>query len=141
MSLIKIQDGITPDLRRRAQAAGDKRPLLAAMGQAVKALGIQAFTDPALRAATWAPRKKEPKDGHAILQKSTMLRKSIRVIEVTNDRVIIGSDRPYAAIHQLGGKHIPARPYLPFYASGQMTGLGKQRVERALGAALRVRGL
>lgn len=109
------------------------------MGQAVKSLGVQAFSDPAKRAQAWAARQDDKK--HALLQKSTLLRKSIRVVAVTNATVIIGSDRPYAAIHQLGGKFIPARPYLPFYASGQMTALGRQRVERALAAALRVRGL
>ena len=141
MALIQIRDGITPDLLRRARAAGDRRPLLAAMGQAVKSLGIQAFTDPAKRAQAWAPR--QDVKTHALLQKSTLLRKSIRVIAVSNDTVIIGSDRPYAATHQLGSTklNIPARPYLPFYASGQMTSLGRLRVERALAASLRTRGL
>lgn len=139
MALIKIRDGISPDLRARAKAAGDRRPLLAAMGQAVKSLGVQAFTDPAKRAQAWAPRK--DKLPHALLQKSTLLRKSVRVLGFTSETVTIGSDRPYAAIHQLGGEHIPARPYLPFYKSGQMTALGRQRTERALVAALRSRGL
>jgi phage gpG-like protein len=63
------------------------------------------------------------------------------VISTTNDLVIIGSDRPYAATQQFGRGGIPARPFLPFYKSGQMTALGRQRVERALAAALRSRGL
>jgi phage gpG-like protein len=139
MALIKIRDGISPDLARRAGAVSDKRPLLEAMGQAVKSLAVQAFTDPAKRAQAWAPRQDDAP--HALLQKKTILRKSIRVISVTGDSVTIGSDRPYAAIHQLGGDAIPARPYLPFYKSGQITALGRQRTERALVAALRVRGL
>ena len=139
MALIKIKDTLTPDLARRAGAAADKRPLLEAMGQAVKSLGIQAFTDPAKRAQAWAPRQDD--EPHALLQKKTLLRKSIRVLGVTNSQVTIGSDRPYAATHQLGRDAIPARPFLPFYQSGQMTPLGRQRTERALAAALRVRGL
>lgn len=139
MSLIQISDAITPDLQKRARAASDRRPHLKAMGQAVKALGIKAFTDASARAAAWVPRKDDKP--HALLQKKTLLRKSIRVVSVTNERVIIGSDRPYAAIHQLGGEHIPARPYLPFYKSGQMTPLGRQQVERALRSSLRTRGL
>lgn len=141
MTLIKISDSLTPDLRLRARAAADRRPLLEAMGQAVKSLGIQAFTDAGKRAQAWAPRQDDK--AHALLQKSTMLRKSIRVIAITNDTAIIGSDRPYAATHQLGSSKlgIPARPYLPFYQSGQMTPLGQQRTGRALAAALRVRGL
>lgn len=139
MSLIVIKDSISPDLRMRGQATSDKRSLLAAMGQAVKSLGIQAFTDAAKRPTQWMPRLDDKP--HALLQKSTMLRKSIRVTGLSNSVVTIGSDRPYAAIHQLGGKHIPARPYLPFYQDGRMTSLGRQRVDRALAAALRVRGL
>lgn len=139
MALIEIRNEISPDLHRRAAAAANKRPLLAAMGQAVKALGIQAFTDPGLRPAYWPPRQDTLP--HALLQKSTMLRKSIRVITISGDTVIMGSDRPYAARQQLGGGGIPARPYLPFYRTGQMTPLGRQRTDRALLAALRARGL
>jgi phage gpG-like protein len=138
MALILIRDQIAPDIRRRVAQAGDKNPLLMAMGQSVKALGIQAFTDPAKRASYWAPRKDDKP--HALLQKSTMLRKSIRVVAISGSRVIIGSDRPYAATHQLGRDGIPARPFLPFYKSGDLTALGRQRVERALRSALRSRG-
>lgn len=140
MALIKISDGITVSLQARALAVRDRAPLLEAMGQAVKSLAIQAFTSPEKRAQAWAPRQDDKP--HALLQKSTMLRKSIRVIDVTNDQVTIGSDRPYAAVHQLGSEKqgIPARPYLPFYKTGQMTAIGRQRVERALTAALKARG-
>lgn len=139
MSLVKIRDGISPDLRRRAAAASVTRPHLLAMGQAVKSLGVQAFTDGSKRAMAWAPRQDDKP--HRLLQLSTMLRKSLRVTRLTTREVGVGSDRPYAAIHQLGGDDMPARPYLPFYPNGQMTQLGKQRVERALAASLRVRGL
>lgn len=138
MAFVKITDTLTPDLRRRVAMCGDKRPLLEAMGQAVKSLSIQAFTDPAKRAAYWAPRKDQKT--HALLQLTTMLRKSIRVVGFTSDSVLVGSDRPYAATHQLGRDHIPARPFMPFYKSGQMTALGRQRVDRALVAAMRARG-
>jgi phage gpG-like protein len=139
VSLILIRDGISRDLQARAAAAADRRPLLAAMGEAVKSLASQAFTDPAKRPEAWAPRADtEP---HPLLQKSTLLRKSIRVISLSNSQVTIGSDRPYAAAQQFGTADIPARPYLPFHQSGQMTGLGRQQVERALKAALRSRGL
>lgn len=139
MSLIKIKDTISPDLARRARAAGDKAPHLRAMGQAVKALGIQAFSDASKRPQAWAPRKDAKP--HSLLQLTTSLRKSIRVISYSSKEVLIGSDKPYAAIHQLGGDDIPARPYLPFYQSGQLTGLGRERVERALRSSLRSRGL
>lgn len=148
MALIKIKDTLGPDLARRAGAVADKRPLLEAMGQAVKSLGIQAFTDPAKRAQAWAPRKDNHPhpllQGHAEAGGKTsppLLIKTIRVLSVTNSQVTIGSDLPYAATHQLGRDAIPARPFLPFYQSGQMTSLGIQRTDRALAAAVRVRGL
>lgn len=140
MSLIKIKDTISPDLLKRARAAGDTRPLLMAMGTAVKTVGQQAFTDASARAEQWAPRK-DPKKTHPLLMETGSLEGSLVVEVVNSDRVIVRSDRPYAAIHQLGGEHIPARPYLPFYKSGEITALGRRKVENALKAALRVRGL
>lgn len=139
MALVKVTDTLSPDLLRRAAAAADKRPHLAAMGQAVKALGIQAFSDPAKRAEAWVRRKDNK--SHALLQKTTLMRKSIRVLAITASTVTIGSDKPYAATHQLGRDAIPARPYLPFYRSGRMTALGRERTGNALRASLRTRGL
>jgi phage gpG-like protein len=64
----------------------------------------QAFTNAALRAAPWAAKK----DGSpATLYKRGALKRSIRIVEVTNTSVTWGSDRPYAAIHQLGGQTKP----------------------------------
>ncbi len=144
MSMRKIKDSITPDLKRKARSldsAGRTR-VLSAMGQAVVSTGKSAFTQPGLRAANWAPRK-DPEKKHNLLQLTTTLRKSIRVTSVTSTNVHLGSDRPYAAAHQLGSKkqNIPARPYLPFYKSGKMTKLGSVRVERALKAGLKPAGL
>lgn len=138
MAFFKITDTLLPDMRRRIALAGDKRPLLEAMGQAVKSLSVQAFTDSAKRPAYWAPRK--DKKTHALLQLSTMMRKSIRVTGFTSDSVLVGSDRPYAATHQLGRDGISARPFMPFYKSGQMTALGQQRTDRALRAVMAARG-
>lgn len=142
MSIRKIKDGISPDLKRKARSldGGGRTKLHQAMGQTVKAMGIQAFTQPGLRAANWAAR--EDDKPHALLQLSTTLRKSITAT-ATATNVVIGSDRPYAATHQLGSKklNIPARPYLPFYKSGKMTKLGTVRVERALQAGLKAAGL
>ena len=143
MALLPIKDTLSPDLARKLKAAGNRKPLLEAMGQAVKSLAIRAFTDEALRPSTWAPRKKEPKDGHRLLQDSTMLRKSIRVISASNSQVTIGSDRPYAAAHQLGyaKNNLPARPFLPFKPDGTLTPAGLTAVERALRAGLKSQGL
>lgn len=139
MALTKIRDTISPDLRRRAQAAADKRPHLTAMATAVVGLGKQAFSDASKRPQAWAPR--QDSKPHPLLMLSGTLETSLRQLSLSANQVTIGSDRPYAATHQLGRDAIPARPYLPFYKSGQMTALGRERVERALRASLRAGGL
>ena len=139
MSLIKIKDTLTPDLRKRAAAAADKRPLLLAMGTAVVGLGKDAFTDAQKRPAYWDPRKDDKP--HPLLLESGTLEASLRGDRIQGDTVFISSSTPYAATHQLGRDHIPARPFLPFHKSGEMTALGRTKVQSALTAALRVRGL
>lgn len=143
MKLIKLTDTLTPDMKRKLDAVTNRKPILERMGQTVKSLAQRAFTDSALRPSTWAPRKKEPKDGHAILQKSTLLRKSINVTAATNTQVTIGSDRPYAAAHQLGyaPNNLPARPFLPFHPDGSLTPRGAQNVTGVLKACLKPAGL
>lgn len=141
MSLVLIKDTLTPDLRKRAKAAADKKPLLRAMGTAALGLGKQAFTDTAARPSAWAPRKDQKKT-HPLLLESGTMETSLRM-QVEASQVILRSDRPYAATHQLGSDklNIPARPYLPFYKSGQITPMGAKKVQSALRAALRVQGL
>ncbi len=57
-------------------------------------------------------RLKKHKNGNMkILQDTGELRRSIQY-EATDDYVRIGSNLVYARIHQFGGKHIPARPFL-----------------------------
>ena len=142
MSIRKIRDGITPDLKRKARALNDagKKRALQAMGLATASLAMQAFTQPGARAAQWAPRKDDLP--HALLQKSTTLRKSL-VVRASATSAVISSDRPYAAVHQFGSqsKNIPARPFLPFDKGGRLTKLGTRRVENALKATLKSAGL
>jgi phage gpG-like protein len=98
----------------------------------------RAFNQPALRPAPW----KAKKDGSPATLKSreATLWRSIRVVKAEAKRVRIGSDRPYAAIHQLGGKSrpMPARPYFPFYASGQLTPGGAKLVGQVIETVLKL---
>ena len=139
MPLLKLYDSLSPDLARRLKAAKNPQPILARMGQTIKSLAQRAFTDGALRPATWAARKVEPKDGHLLLQESTMLRKSIDVTSCTASQVTIGSDRPYAAAHQLGNPagNLPARPFFPFLPNGQLTPPAAKNVESIIRGALK----
>jgi phage gpG-like protein len=89
--LIKIKDTLTPDLRKRARAAANKRPLLQAMGTAIQSLGQQAFTDAAKRPAAWAPRK-DPKNTLPLLMGDPpVLERSLRT-KVEASRVVLWSD-------------------------------------------------
>lgn len=155
-------DTITPALRLVLAAASDKKPYLEVLGMAVVSVSKRSFTDASLRAATWANKK----DGSAsTLQASTSLRRSVRVTGLTAEEVTVGSDRAYAAIHQLGGttrahvikarkakalafggmfrrsvKHpgskIPARPYIPVSTSG-LTATASMEAGEAITAKLR----
>jgi len=117
MPLKITKDQITPDLRKKLAGIRDRRPVLEAMGIELVSLTKRAFNDAALRAAPWPPKK----DGSpATLKRKGTLWQSIRITSVTPDAVTVGSDRPYAAVHQLGsskskgrGSGIPARPFFP----------------------------
>lgn len=142
-----VRNTLTPDLHVLYRNASNKPALHAAIGQGLVSLGKRAFNDSSLRPATW----KAKSDGTpSRLRDTGTLAKSPRVTEVSARGVTVGSDRKYAAIHQLGGKtpahvirpknkqalktpfglfkkvnhpgsKIPARPYLPFYSNGRPT--------------------
>ncbi len=144
---IAFRDTISPTLKRAAAGIKDKRPILEAMGAQLTSLTIRAFNDPSLRPAPWPAKS----DGSpATLRKNQVLVHSIRIVKLTNSSVTVGTDRVYAAIHQLGGtikpKHgkalrfslggaevfaksvsIPARPFFPF-TEGRMTDLARERL-------------
>ena len=95
-------DTITPSLARLARNldAGGRRAVQEAMGQQVVSLTVRAFRDASLRAASWPPKR----DGSpATLYRKGPLQQSIRITSVDEWAARVGSDRPYAAIHQLGG--------------------------------------
>ena len=134
MDMSVEKDMVTPDLTARIKAAKNRRAVLRAMGMAVVNLTKQAFHDPSVRPAPWPDRKSDT--GKKLLVKSSLLLRSIRVVESTNDAVTVGSDRPYAAIHQLGGlkKPIPPRPFFPILgtpSSPELTERAREAVERA----------
>jgi|GEM_PF-389451 len=77
--------------------------------------------------APWAPlkrprsRKGKPKGKDKILRDKGILYASVaaangsgHVEELTNTTLAMGTVIEYAGVHQRGGKHIPARPFLGF---------------------------
>ena len=126
-----VSDTVTPDLKARLARVQNPEPALRRMGEKLVEWAQKAFTVPSKRPAVWpelSPRtlakKKKEKHGSKPLIASGTLAKSPRVVSVTRNEVVIGSDREtkkgsgisLAAIHQLGAprRHIPARPFFPF---------------------------
>lgn len=105
----KIRDTLSPDLRRLYRNVRDKRGIHQAMGLAVVSIAKRSFNDPSLRPKPW-PAKKDGSPSR--LRDTGTLAKSIRVTQVSDRGVTVGSDRPYAAAHQLGLK-TPAHTIRP----------------------------
>lgn len=98
--LTKLRDTIAPDLVERYRAAKDKGRLHHAMALGIVGLTKRAFNNPGLRPAAW-PVLASGKP--ARLRDTGTLAKSIRVISSGPAGALVGTDRKYAAIHQLGG--------------------------------------
>lgn len=161
-NLSLISDQLSPDFQRRLAAVTDRRKIHNAIGLTLVSLTKRAFNQPDLRAAVWPAKHDGSK---ATLRKSGTLAKSIRVLTSSSSFVAIGTDRKYAAIHQLGGttkphvirpkngkalktpfgifakvnhpgSKVPARPYFPFYKTGQPTPRAMRDIINTIDAAI-----
>jgi len=124
--------------------AAAKRNALKAIGAEVASSATQAFRSAALRPSPWAPRKptyivtvnrktgkkKRKLDDHPLLIKSGALRQSIGWKLEGNDAVVIGTDKKYGVYHQTGTKHMPARPFFPVDAKGELTPRMMRKIHR-----------
>ncbi len=134
------QDSISPDLARKISALKDPKPVLEAMGQQLVSHTTRSFNNPSLRIKSWANKK----DGApSNLKKEGALAQSIRITQLTGSSVTVGSDRLYAAVHQLGsrkstgrGGGIPARPFFPITAEGQIAPDAAEKIRRVARAKL-----
>lgn len=138
---LAIRDQLTPQLLKCAKGIADRKPILEAMALQLVSLTKRAFSDAALRAAPWKPRK--DKKPHNLLRKSGALWQSIRVGEVTNDHSTVATDRVYGAHQQFGSKagskhNLPPRPYFPFATpSSEMTQTAQEKVQRVAVAKIK----
>lgn len=146
------RDDISPDLRERLEAVEDLRPVLQAAGLQIVSWAQGAFEDPSKRPLPWPARRS---GSNPLLKESRALQQSIRVVSVSQDAVIVGTDRKYAQYHQFGtqpyvirpkrGRYLfwkgaahpvrkvnhpglPARPFMPFSRSGRMMPEAQRRV-------------
>jgi phage gpG-like protein len=151
LKVTKVRDTIKPDLARKLRAAQNPQKVLRAMGTVFSSLATRAFNEAGLRPTPWAPLKPETlrakaAKGHSegVLKATGTLMRSPRVTSVTNKTVKVGSDRKYAAYHQLGTKNgLPPRPFFPVDANGKLTPrattLVNAAAKRALDAELGMR--
>lgn len=112
-------------MRARRQALKD-------IGAAVASRATLAFRTPQMRPSPWAPRKPSKRDdGHPLLVKSGSLRQSISwKLNGMMNMVVVGTDKKYAPYHQTGTKNMPARPFLPVDANGNLVPAMQRKIEK-----------
>lgn len=104
MKVVILKDTLRPQLAAMLGKARHRVSLLFAIGQRAVGMAEDAFTDASLRPTPWPAKT----DGEpATLYYRGALKHSPRLVNVSNNFVTVGSDRPYAAIHQLGGRTKP----------------------------------
>lgn len=152
-SFTLTQDDISPSLARLEEPSLRQR-VLKGMGTVIMSNAQRAFDEPALRPSAWPKRKG---GSNPLMIRSGDLRQGIHM-QVQGDSVVVGSPTKYAAIHQLGGVitaksgllkfkigdrwiskksvTIPARPFFPFNARGQLTGNAKQEIQDVVDALI-----
>jgi len=152
---LRIENGLTGAVQQLTLAFGGdaRRQVLEAMCLQLVSIAKRAFSDASLRAAPWAPHKFDY-GGHTLLRKSGALWQSIRIESVDSQRGVVGSDRKYAAVQQLGATivprtapflifrignrvvrarqvTIPPRPFLPFTPGGALIPTAQDKIEKA----------
>ena len=111
--------GFDKALGKAAHKLGDTQALMESVGEALRSGTIERFEaeeDP--QGKKWKPSARAMAGGGKTLDKESHLKDSIDYA-ATSDKVMVGSNLPYARNHQLGGKtgkghkvDMPARPYL-----------------------------
>ncbi|MDK4536888.1 phage virion morphogenesis protein [Kingella kingae] len=143
--MIKISvesESLEHSLNQLLQNIQNRRPMMTSV-----AAELLSMTEDNFESESWGGDKwKETHRGGKKLQLSGQLAASLTT-QSGNDFARIGSNKPYAAIHHIGGQagrgrkvHIPARPYLPIDGSGALQSGGEKRLLDIVKASL-ARGL
>lgn len=111
--------GLDKTMLKAAQKLGNKQALLDSVGEALVSGTLARFDaeeDP--EGNKWKPSRRAQEEGGKTLSDTAILRRSVEYA-TAGDNVMVGSNLPYARIHQKGGKTgkghkvaMPARPYL-----------------------------
>lgn len=111
--------GFDKVLGKAAHKLGDTQALMESVGDALVSGTLKRFDDEEEPTGKkWPKSKRAAKESGQTLTDKAFLRRSIDYA-ATPEKVMVGSNLPYARIHQLGGKtgkghkvDMPARPYL-----------------------------
>lgn len=146
------KDDLQPHWQKVQKVMRDPSPLMRAAGTMIVSMAKRAFRSPDLRPTPWPAKR----DGSpATLIWKGMLISSIRIISYDAKSVDVGSDRPYALIHQLGGTItpkkgkflkftiggktifakkavMPPRPYMPFLPDGTLAPFAVEPIKEVL---------
>ena len=117
-------------LERLSKALENKTPLLRRVANTLQNVTEESFDKQASPfGEKWkpnAPKTLQKKRGNKILIQSGLLSQSFTQ-KVTGSSAQVGTNKSYAAIHQFGGKAgrnrkviIPARPFMPIKANGEI---------------------
>ena len=111
--------GFDKALSKAGHKLGDTQALMESVGDALVSGTLKRFdAEEEPTGKKWPKSKRAAKEGGQNLTDKAFLRRSIDYA-ATPEKVMVGSNLPYARIHQLGGKtgkghkvDMPARPYL-----------------------------
>lgn len=102
---VKIEDKeVLEALKKAAERAGDLTPVMRTIGEVVRSSVERNFA--ASGRPKWKPSKRVIREGGQTLSDSGILRRSFTVA-AGRDKVSVGTNVIYAAIHQFGGKTRP----------------------------------
>lgn len=127
-------------LERLSKALENKTPLLRRIANTLQNVTEESFDKQASPfGEKWkpnAPKTLQKKRGNKILIQSGLLSQSFTQ-KVTGTSAQVGTNKEYAAIHQFGGKAgrnrkviIPARPFMPIKANGEIPKDFGERLEQ-----------
>jgi len=141
---VKLEDNITSKLNELQKRLNNLKPVFNQIGYTLIDIVEENFESESFLGRAWTPLKKSTKKQKAkkgyekILQNRGHLAESID-FKATNDKLILGTNVEYAAIHQFGGDtgknhsvHIPAREFLPIDENKEVPRRIKEEILEAI---------
>ena len=114
--------------------ARNTKPMMRGIAAELVSLTEENFEQESWGGEKWKRSLRANNENGKTLQKSGQLAASIST-QVSNTFARIGSNKPYAAIHHMGGKAgrhksvtLPARPYLPISKNGKLQPRAEERL-------------